>query len=172
MSNAADLGIVQLGGNFIHASIANSYGTLDMLSSSPTNSFENDLFNTYVGLANNFQNVVAENTLDGASGQSYGGYAAAFGGAEPNNVTDRQSLLIDNEPTLPWNKDQQIYYKLRGFNNNTSTYETWIIAEEIVPRTETFDPTGNFPNIDYNVYFTPPSGNTLSNIRIVARWIQ
>ncbi len=171
MSNAADLGIVQLGGNFIHTGIANSIDVLDMFSSSPEAS-QGDVFNTYTGIANNFIGIVAENTLDGAQGQSYSGYAAAYGGIETTSVADRKSLLIDNEPVIPWPKDQQIYYKLRGFNSNSSTYETWIIAEEIVPRPETFDPTGNFPNIDLNVYFTPPSGNTLSNIRIVARWIQ
>jgi hypothetical protein len=79
---------------------------------------------------------------------------------------------MDNLPILTWPKDQQIYYKLVGYNTNTQTFETWVIAEEIVPRTETFDPSGNFPNFDYGIFFTPPSGNQLSNIKIVGRWIQ
>jgi hypothetical protein len=168
MSNAADLGAVSLGGNFVYGGIGNSNSTLDV------GTFQGSAFQNYAGTANNQAGVVVENTTS-TQGlfQSYSGYAVSYLGnvADPPTI-NQLSGLIDNQPVLPWPKDRKIYYKLRGFNNNTSSYETWVISEEIVPRTETFNPSGSFPNIDYNVYFTPPSGNTLSNIRIMARWIE
>ena len=166
MSNAADLGVGFLGGNFPYGGLNNSYGFSD------SNSFQGSAFQTYGGTANNQAGVVAQNIIDpNALFQRYSGYASSFAGsvAAPINVNP---VLMDNQQVIPWPKDQQIYYKMVGFNTSTQTFETWIIVEEIVPRPETFDPTGNFPNIDYNVFFSPPSGNNLVNIKIVGRWIQ
>lgn len=168
MSNAADLGIVSLGGNFVYGGLTNTEGPID------TNAFHGSAFEEYAGTANN-QSSAEPQLIIGPDGLfvSYSGYAISYLGNVANPPTlDQESGLVDNQPVLPWPKDQKIYYKLRGFNTNTSTYETWVISEEIVPRTETFNPSDSFPNIDYNVFFSPPSGNTLSNIRIMARWIE
>lgn len=165
MSNAADLGnLSSTGGNFVYSNLNNSWSSLDV------GAAQGSVFVSYQGLANTEDSTVVE-VINATQGQSYKGYATAFDGSE-TTYAGTNPRVIDNQPTIPWTKDQQIYYKLRGFNANTSTYETWVIVEDIVPRTETFNPSGSFPNIDYNVFFSPPSGNTLSNIRIVARWIQ
>lgn len=171
MSNAADLGTSSSsGGNFVYAGLNNSRGALD------TNAFHGSAFETYSGTANNQAGVAANLTFADLF-VSYSGYMASLTGQQatlpsPTATNNTITILMDNLPVLTWPKDQQIYYKLVGFNTQTQTFETWVIAENIVPRTETFDPTENFPNIDYNVFFTPPSGNTLVNIKIVGRWIQ
>lgn len=172
MSNAADLGSSLIGGNFTYYGLNNTIGVLDIAV------LQGNGFQDYQGTANNQDVVVAENTIESSViFQDYVGYAAAYDGViavvssvDPNVNTE--TTAMDNQPVLTWPKDQQIYYKLVGYNTQTQTFETWVIVENIVHRTETFEPSGNFPNIDYNVFFTPPSGNTLSNIKIVGRWIQ
>lgn len=166
MSNANDLGTGGLGGNFVYGGLANTKAVYD------TQAFQGSAFQPYAGTANNMAGVEAQG-LTNSQGLfiAYAGYSASFTGAA-SSVQPVGNGLMDNQPLLTWPKNQQIYYKLVGYNTSTQTFETWVIAEEIVPRTETFDPTGNFPNVDYGVYFTPPSGNKLSNIKIVARWIQ
>jgi hypothetical protein len=171
MSNAADLGTSSsAGGNFVSGGLANTISSLD------TNAFHGSAFQIDAGTANNQASAVA--ALGAADlFEGYSGYAISFTGQPitlpvPTATNNTLTTLMDNLPILTWPKDQQIYYKLVGYNTNTQTFETWVIAEEIVPRTETFDPSGNFPNFDYGIFFTPPSGNQLSNIKIVGRWIQ
>ncbi len=173
MTNAADIGTTFLVGNFIYGGSSNSNDALDMMGN--PNSFQGSAFQELGGYAANAGAIDIENSVSPQGlDQNFGGYAATFDGVVPSIQEFDQELskLTDNEPTRPWPKDQQIYYKLVGYNTNTQTFETWIIIEDIVTRTETFDPSGSFPNIDYNVYFTPPSGNPLENIKIVGRWIQ
>jgi hypothetical protein len=71
-------------------------------------------------------------------------------------------------------KDQTIYYKLKGWNPLTSAYEVWVISENITGRPELFDPTPGRspPNVERDIFKTPPSGNSLTGIVIVARWAQ
>lgn len=164
MSNAQDLGALASGGTFPYSGPANTY------QNSITGFVEGSVFHNYAGTANTQSSVVAVNILNPTAGQNYQGYAINLATAVANETI--ASTPNDNQQVIGWTKDQQIYYKLVGFNTNTQSFETWIIAEQIVPRPETFDPTGNFPNIDYNVFFTPPSGNKLVNIKIVGRWIQ
>lgn len=168
MSNAADLGSASTGGTFPFGGVGNTYSQLN------TNTFQGSAFQNFAGYGASISASVAQSTLSLPQGvfQSFSGYASSFAGVVESGTAVINSLLTDNQPPLTWTKNQQIYYKMVGFNTNTQTFETWIIAEEIVPRPETFDPTGNFPNIDYNVFFTPPSGNKLVNIKIVGRWIQ
>lgn len=173
MTNAADLGSTALVGNFIYGGVAYSNNTLD-LQNNPEAS-ETSIFEEFVGYAINanaldMQSIISSEDID----QSYTGYAAAYNGIEPalEIAKKEYSTLIDNNPVLPHPKDQRIYYKLVGYNTDTQIFESWIIVENIVARTETFDPSGSFPNIDNDVYFSPPSGNNLSNIKIVGRWIQ
>lgn len=171
MSNAADLGISSsAGGNFVFGGMANTTGPQD------SNAFQGNISQNFGGAANSQSGITADLTYQNLF-QGYTGNAISFGGKlaeiieiEPGSNTN--TTQMDNMPILTWPKDQKIYYKLVGYNTATQTFETWIISENIVPRTETFDPTENFPNIDYNVFFTPPSGNSLVNIKIVGRWIQ
>jgi hypothetical protein len=168
MSNAQDLGNAgSTGGNFAYAGLNNTYTNVVNAEN------QGSVFNTYGGIANSQSSAVATSLASTTTQtfQNYNGYMSNFTGAPASSLVGTVTLM-DNQQVLPWPKDQQIYYKLVGFNTNTQTFETWVIAEEIVPRPETFDPTGNFPNIDYNVFFTPPSGNKLVNIKIVGRWIQ
>ncbi len=167
MSNAQDLGAIALGNNFTYGGTANDYGATNI------NTFANNASVPYVGpYSASFNATVVSSSTNAVVPQSFIGYNAAYGATIAADMVRPTSYLNDNQPVAPWPKNQQIYYKLVGYNTNTQSFETWIIAEEIVPRPETFDPTGNFPNIDYNVYFTPPSGNKLVNIKIVGRWIQ
>lgn len=174
MSNAADLGTSSsAGGNFVYGGTNNTTNYNNITINSGNG------FQTYGGTANNQAGVETLNAIESSVlFQSYGGYAAAYAGVVADQIlpsdpnVNTVTSLMDNLPVLTWPKDQQIYYKLVGYNTTTQTFETWVIAENIVPRTETFDPTENFPNIDYNVFFTPPSGNQLVNIKIVGRWIQ
>jgi hypothetical protein len=166
MSNAQDLGAASsLGGNFLYEGPANNIEQTNL----PT-AIQGSAFQNYGGIANNFSSADAIG-ISGSVFLGYTGYAASMQGALASPLPPTPEL-IDNQPVAPWPKDQHIYYKLVGYNTNTSTFETWIIVENIVDRTETFEPSGSFPNIDYNVFFSPPSGNALSNIRIVGRWIQ
>lgn len=168
MSNAQDLGAASsTGGQFSYGGVGNTY------SQNVNPEIQGSVFQTYAGIGNSQSSAVPSNVVSSTLNifQSYSGYMSSFTGlvAATANIN---SGLVDNQPILTWQKDQHIYYKLVGYNTSTQSFETWIITEEIVPRPETFDPTGNFPNIDYNVFFTPPSGNKLVNIKIVGRWIQ
>ena len=169
MSNAQDINLTAVGGNFPFTGLANSFSAENY----DTDTFANNTEIPYTGAyAASFDGVVVSNALDGVTPENYVGFMVDYGAVVADRIPVIDSALYDNQPILTWPKDQQIYYKLSGFNTNTQTYETWVIAEEIVPRPETFDPTGNFPNVDFGVYFTPPSGNPLVNIKIIGRWIQ
>ncbi len=169
MSNAQDLTLAAVGGNFILTGLATSFSSTNY----DTNTFSNNLSVPYVGAyMASFDGVTVSNSNDGIFPQTYVGFMVDYGAVSATGFPAVNSALYDNQPVISWPKDQQIYYKVAGFNTNTQTYETWVIAEEITLRPETFDPTGNFPNIDYGIFFTPPSGNPLVNIKIVGRWIQ
>lgn len=167
MSNSADLGTSTAGSTSPYNGYSSNFGFNDVTKSQVT---QGNASLPYEGYDTNFGALVAQNTNNGAKDQSYTGFITTYGANVSIGVTEATQL--DNNMVYPYPKDQQIYYKLRGFNSNTSLYETWIIVEEIVPRPEVFDPTRNPPNVDLNVFFSPPSGHTLSNIRIVGRWIQ
>jgi len=162
MSNAADLGTNTVGSTLPYSGPINNYAGTNIVAS------QGDIHIPYQGYDTTYGAINVQNVIGSAGDQSYGGPNSI--GVAP--ITVIQNIQLDNLIVYPYPKDQQIYYKLRGFNSNTSLYETWIIVEEIVPRPEIFDPTRSVPNIDLNVFFSPPSGNTLSNIRIVGRWIQ
>lgn len=163
MSYAFDSTAINFGSNQDYFGIANNYTATDLGNS------QGSVDNDYSGIANNY--LAAElNNVDGASGeQEYFGVMTNFNVAPTFNV---QAAQMDNNPVLLHPKDQKIYYKISGYNPNTSSYETWIISEQIVPRPELFDPSGNPPNVDLGIFYTPPSGNPLVDIKIVGRWIQ
>lgn len=101
----------------------------------------------------------------------YAGYSTNWG--KTNELDGYASVNnVDINSVIDHPKDQTFYFKLKGYNPNTNTYETWIITEDITSRPELFDPGRHPPNFENGVYFTPPSGNPLVNIAIVARWIQ
>lgn len=88
----------------------------------------------------------------------------------PNFVFD----TVDINSVIDQPKDQTIYYKLKGWNPLTSSYESWIITENITGRPEQFSATSGRqpPNVERDIFKTAPSGNSLVNIVIAARWIQ
>jgi hypothetical protein len=123
----------------------------------------------YIGYTTNFaasNEPVVEKFING----SYVGYTTNFGGSAYNNTSEFTNTDIDSVIDYP--KAQFVYFKLKGFNPNTQTYENWIIKEDITSRPELFDPGRNPPTRDLGVFTTPPSGHALVNIVIVARWIQ
>lgn len=168
MSNAQSLSLPAAGNNPTWAGSGNTYGLV-----TTDSGYGVDVNINYSGgYSASFTGEVSDNSLNIVTPQTYSGFAIDFGTASTIPTTLNNSYLHDNQPVVPWPKDQQIYYKLVGYNPSNQTFETWIIIEDIVTRPETFDPTGNVPNIDYGVYFTPPSGHSLVNIKIVGRWIQ
>jgi len=164
MSNAADLGTNTTGSTSAYQGFTTNYGATSL-----TGSSQGDVHIPYKGFDCTYGANNAQNIINSVGDQNYGGFISNY-----SAITGLTAQIpqLDNNVVYPHPKDQRIYYKLSGFNNNTSSYETWIIVEEIVPRPETFNPTGNPPSIDLNVFFAPPSGNKLSNIKIIARWIQ
>ncbi len=125
----------------------------------------------YSGYTTNFQAIqnlqVAQASFINAT---YSGYSTNFGFNNENEV--RSVSNVAKNTIIDHPKDQTIYYKLKGYNPNTQSYESWIISENITGQPELFDPGRNPPNFESDVYFTPPSLNNLVNIIIVARWIQ
>jgi len=169
MSNAQSLSLPALGNNPTWGGSSNTYGALN----TDTAAVGSDANIDYTGAYSaSFSAEVNLNVLDGVTPQTYNGFTIDFNADVTIPTALGNSYLYDNQPVVPWPKDQQIYYKLVGYNPLDQTFETWVIAEDIVTRPETFDPTGNVPNVDYGVYFTPPSGHSLVNIKIVGRWIQ
>ena len=100
---------------------------------------------------------------------AYSGYTTNFGGARD---TSPPYTNIDLDSVIEYPKTQFIYFKMKGYNTNTQTYENWVIKEDITSRPELFDPGRNPPSVERDLYKTAPSGHALVNITIVARWIQ
>jgi hypothetical protein len=172
MSNASDLGTVPSGGAGPYGGNIGNYGSATYNNALAS---QGVLDVPYQGYDTNYGPALTPNAAGTNASQPYFGFMTNYSGGDvkgANNKSTTQVFQEDNQMVYPFPKDQQIYYKLRGFNTNTQSYETWIISEEIVPHLEQFDPTQNPPSVDLNVFFAPPSGNILSNIRIVGRWIQ
>lgn len=101
----------------------------------------------------------------------YAGYSTNWGKVnESEGVASVNN--VDYNSVIDHPKDQTFYFKLKGYNPVTQTYETWIRTEDITSRPELFDQGRHPPNFENDVYTTPPSNNPLVNIAIVARWIQ
>jgi hypothetical protein len=127
------------------------------------------LVQNYSGYDINFGGTSLSNLANAANGLVYGGNNLTYGGSVNLAL---QATTHDPDPINTYPKNQTIYYKIAGFNTNTHQLEVWIISETVVTRPETFNPTGNPPNVDLSLYLTPPSGHTLVNVKIIARWIQ
>lgn len=125
---------------------------------------------TYAGYTTNWGGTPELDILDSFANAAYAGYTTNFGGNIVNPIPDMTVVDIDSVIDNP--KDQFIYYKLKGYNPNTLSYETWIEKENITGRPELFDPGANPPTYERGVNLIAPSGAALFNITIVARWIQ
>src|SRR5574338_275618 len=125
MSNAQDLGAASsIGGNFTYTGTANNIAQTELQGTVHGNGFQ-----SYSGIANNMAGVDTPG-ISGSLFLGYTGYAASMQGAVASPLPPTPEL-IDNQPVVPWPKTQSIYYKLVGYNTNTSTFETWIIIENI-----------------------------------------
>jgi hypothetical protein len=164
MSNSADLGTNTIGSTSAYQGFDLNFGASNLPGGA-----QGQVQSPYEGNINNYTAGTAQNIANSFRDQRYNGDNYNY---SASSTPPTETVQLDNNTVYPFPKDQQIYYKLSGFNSNTSLYETWIITEEIVPRPEVFDPTRNPPSVDLNVFFAPPSGNKLSNIKIIARWIQ
>lgn len=125
---------------------------------------------TYAGYTTNFGGIQETTMLNSFSNGAYAGYTTNFGGQNVSTIPD--FTVVDYNSVIDHPKDQFLYYKLKGFNTITQTYETWIEKEDITARPELFDAGRNPPTIERDVNRIAPSGNALVNITIVARWIQ
>lgn len=148
----------------ISFNIANTWGCQIM------NTTLNSLTNIpYIGYTTNFAGSI-DSIISQFINGNYVGFTTNFAGLAYNNVMEIPVTDIDSVIEFP--KTQFVYFKLKGFNPNTQTYENWIIQEDITSRPELFDPGRHPPTRDLGVSTTPPSGHALVNITIVARWIQ
>lgn len=130
----------------------------------------------YAGYSTNFDGININGAIDSFQNEQYTGYTTNWGKyVEP---VEESVYDVDKDTTIDHPKDQTIYYKLRGWNPLTSTYESWVISQNITARPALdgglFDPDPGRqpPNIERDVFKTPPSGNTLTGIIIVSRWIE
>ena len=123
----------------------------------------------YIGYTTNFAGSIKNLSSEFING-NYVGFTTNFAGLPYNNVLSVP--VTDINSVIEYPKTQFVYFKLKGFNTNTHTYEAWTIKEDITSRPELFDPGRNPPTRDLGVNTTPPSGHALVNITIVARWIQ
>jgi len=171
MSYAFDLTITNFGSSENFGGQANTFASADF------DLARGSSLQDYGGLASNYDAVNVNNIIGSAGDQVYNGITTNF---DTRPILAPQSIQVDNNPILTHPKDQTIYYKVSGYNPNTSSYETWVIAENIVPRPELFNTPGSLPinpnssppNVDLGIFYTPPSGNPLIDIKIVGRWIQ
>jgi hypothetical protein len=131
------------------------------------NSFNNP---GYAGYTTNWGGAIETDALNAFTNAAYAGYTTNFGGNVVNPIPDMSVVDINSVIDNP--KDQFIYYKFKGYNPITMTYETWIEKENITGRPELFDPGGKFPTYERGPNLIAPSGAALVNITIVARWIQ
>lgn len=133
----------------------------------------------YSGYNTNFGGFNQSNVNDAFTNNVYIGYNTNFGAIDltllqsPRGVLDGDINSVVDHP-----KDQTIYYKLKGWNPITLSYESWVISENITGRPPLdgglFDPTPGRqpPNVERDIFKIPPSGNSLIDIIIVARWMQ
>lgn len=163
MSYAFDITNINFGSNENFGGLNNTFIGGDIGAS------QGSLNQIYGGLANNYLAIDETNVIGSAQDQIYGGFTTNF---DATVSSAPQTIQTDNNPILLHPKDQTIYYKVSGYNPNTSSYETWIISERIVPRPELFDPANSPPNRDLGIFYSPPSGNPLVEIKIIGRWIQ
>jgi hypothetical protein len=131
------------------------------------NSFEHP---GYAGYTTNWLATPEVGALNSFTNAQYAGYTTNFGAQPVNTVPDLAVIDIDSVKDYP--KDQFVYYKLKGYNPNTMTYETWVEKETITARPEVFDPGQNPPTYERSIDSIAPSGAALVNITIVARWIE
>lgn len=101
---------------------------------------------------------------------AYQGYSTNWDVID-NLIGGLSSAVVDVNSLKNLPKAHTIFYKLRGYNPVTEEYEVWVISEDITTRPETFNPGNNPPNRENSIYYTPPSGNQLNDIVIVARWL-
>ena len=124
----------------------------------------------YAGYTTNWGGTKSDAVLNSFTNAAYAGYTTNFGAQNVNPVPDAVNVDIDSIIDRP--KDQFVYYKLKGYNPNTQTYETWVEKENITARPELFNPGAHPPTYERNVNLIAPSGNALINIIIVGRWIE
>lgn len=138
-----------------------------------------DSFNNlgYSGYSTNWGGEIAPGPTTNAFANSpYAGYTTNWGQyTDPINAS---VFDVDMDSIIDHPKDQIIYYKLKGWNASTQQYESWVISHNVTGRVSldgnTYDPIPgrSAPNVERDIFKTPPSGNTLSNIIIVARWFE
>jgi hypothetical protein len=165
MSNANDLATPGVGATTIYEGNTTNWGGASIIdeSSQPQIPYTGPYMVSFGGtVVTNNQNAIAPTTVTG--------YNIGYGATITINIP--VGAKNDLDPVAPHPKNQTIFFKLSGFNPQTQQLENWVISEEIVVRPELFDPTRSPPNVDFGIFTTPPSGHALTNIKIVARWIQ
>lgn len=124
----------------------------------------------YAGYTTNFNGSQQNGALNAFLNAQYAGYTTNF---NVQNLSKAPEMgEVDYNSVIDHPKDQFVYYKLKGFNPITQTYEIWIEKEDITARPELFDLGRIPPTYERGVNLIAPSGNALVNITIVARWIQ
>lgn len=131
----------------------------------------------YSGYTTNWNSQNIDGTIGAFANQLYAGYTTNWGQYSDQPITT-SSENLDPNTIKDFPKDQTTYYKLKGYNPLTETYEVWVVSHDITGRPPLdgglFNPNPGEspPNVERDVFKTPPSGNTLTGIIIVARWME
>lgn len=149
-----------------------NWGTFDNQDSH--NPFQNQ---PYLGYSTNWNSQNLDGTVGAFSNQKYTGYTTNWGQYSDQPI-ETSIKDVDMNTIVDYPKEQKVYYKLKGYNPLTQTFESWVVSHNITGRPPLdgglFDPDPGRepPNVERDVFKTPPSGNTLTGIIITARWIE
>lgn len=149
-----------------------NWGTFDNQES--FNPFQNQ---QYSGYLSNWGGQNLNGTFNAFSNEQYVGYSTNWGKYDDQPI-DTSIKDIDMNTIVDFPKEKKTYYKLRGYNPLTQQFEAWVVSHNITGRPPLdgglFDPDPGRepPNVERDVFKTPPSGNTLTDIIIVGRWIE
>lgn len=138
----------------------------------------NPFFNqSYSGYSTNWGVYNNQGTIDAFENQKYVGYSTNWGSFDDQPI-EASITDVDNNTIIDFPKEEKVYYKLKGYNPLTQQYEAWVVSHNVTGRPALdgglFDPDPGRepPNVERDVFKTPPSGNSLVNIVIVGRWFE
>src|SRR5260221_12565211 len=77
----------------------------------------------YAGYTTNWLATPEVGAINAFTNGAYAGYTTNFGGSV---VSTPLVKVVDIDSVIDYPKDQFIYYKLKGYNPNTLSYEIWI----------------------------------------------
>lgn len=132
----------------------------------------------YSGYNTNWGSVNEDTVIGAFVNNIYAGYNTNWGQIVESTDVPPSLVDVDLDSVVDHPKDQTVYYKLKGWNSTTLSYEVWVISHNITARLpldgSLFDPDPGRspPEIERDIFKTNPSGNPLIDIVITARWLE